>query len=90
VKTVELTDATGTLAEYSTAGDRDPLVVVRRGKPIAALIALPDDVDLESLSLSTNPEFLALLERSRDSLKRDGGLTNTEMRRRVENMNRDQ
>lgn len=87
MNTVELNDATGTLAEYSTARGRNPLVVLRHGKPIAALIALPDDVDLESLSLSTNPEFLALLERSRESLKREGGINSTEMRRRVEAMN---
>jgi antitoxin (DNA-binding transcriptional repressor) of toxin-antitoxin stability system len=76
VKTLELTEATGTLAEYSTASGRDPLVVVRHGKPIAALIALPDDVDL------------ALLERSRESIRREGGISSAEMRRRVEEMNR--
>jgi len=76
------------LAEYADAAAEDPIVLTRRGKPIAAVIPLRGDLDLESLSLSTNPDFMAILQRSRDSLRRHGGIGSEEMRRRVEEMNR--
>jgi prevent-host-death family protein len=88
VKTVDVGAATATLAEYADAAAEDPIVLTRRGKPIAAVIPLRGDLDLESLSLSTNPDFMAILQRSRDSLRRHGGIGSEEMRRRVEEMNR--
>jgi hypothetical protein len=88
VKTVEISRATGTLAEYSERTAGDPLIVTRKGKPIAALFSLPEGVDMESLSLATNPDFIALLERSRESLRQQGGISSEEMRRRVGTMNK--
>ena len=40
-------------------------------------------VDLEPISLITNPRFIELIEGTRASLARDGGITSEEMRRRV-------
>lgn len=40
-------------------------------------------MDRETLSLSTNPDFIALLERSRARMKLEGGLTTDEVRRRL-------
>lgn len=37
--------------------------------------------DLESLPLSTNRDFLAIIERSRSRLKKEGGISSGEMRR---------
>jgi len=39
--------------------------------------------DLETVTLSTNPQFLALIERSRVRQKSEGGISSTEMRRRL-------
>jgi prevent-host-death family protein len=90
MKTIDVTKAKATLGEYADSAVKDPLVLTRHGKPIAALIALTGNVDLESLSLSTNPDFIAILQRSRESLRRQGGLSSEEMRRRVEEMNRNE
>lgn len=84
MKTLDVAKATGTLAEYMEQVERGYLVLTRKGKPIAALVSLPEDTDLESLSLSTNPEFMAILEKSRESLRRNGGVSSEAMRRRFE------
>ena len=39
--------------------------------------------DAEAISLSTNPRFLAIIERSRLRQKREGGISSEEMRRRL-------
>ena len=81
MKTVEIEKASNTLAQYARTVN-EPLVVTRNGKPLAALVPI-EEVDLESLSLGTNPEFLALLEHSRRRLRRHGGIPAAKMRKRL-------
>jgi antitoxin (DNA-binding transcriptional repressor) of toxin-antitoxin stability system len=50
------------------------------GRPVAALVAI-ENTDAETASLSTNPQFLALIERSRRRV--EGGVSSAEMRRRL-------
>ena len=53
------------------------------GKPIAALVPV-EGVDLETLAVGTNPDFLDLIERSRRRQLAEGGRTLEEVRRRLE------
>ena len=39
--------------------------------------------DLEDVALSTNPKFIALIERSRARQKAEGSISSDEMRRRL-------
>jgi len=82
MKTIEISSATATLAEYVTDIANEPVVVTSNGKPIAALLAI-DDVDLETISLRDNPEFLSIMAQSRARLKAEGGISSQEMRRRL-------
>jgi hypothetical protein len=40
------------------------------------------NADDETVSLSTNRKFLAIIERSRSRTKKDGGISSKELRRR--------
>jgi antitoxin (DNA-binding transcriptional repressor) of toxin-antitoxin stability system len=82
MKTLELSEATRPLAEYTKDVEKEPLVLTVDGDPIAALVAV-EKADLETLSLSTNPQFLALIERSRARQRAEGGISSEEMRRRL-------
>ena len=82
MKTIEISSATATLAEYATDIASEPVIVTSNGKPIAALLAI-DDVDLETISLRDNPEFLSIMAQSRARLKAEGGISSQEMRRRL-------
>jgi hypothetical protein len=53
-----------------------------RGKPVAALVSL-ENADMETVSLSTNAQFMALIERSRAHQTEQGGVSAEEMRRRL-------
>ena len=44
---------------------------------------LASEPTLETISLSTNPRFIEIIEKSRASLARDGGISSEEMRRRL-------
>lgn len=91
-RTVELAEATLSLAEYVEHIDDDVLIVMRDGHPIAAMVALPNadaemvalpNADAETVALSHNPHFRAIIERSRARQTHEGGITSAEMRRRL-------
>ena len=50
------------------------MVVTRRGQPVAVVVAV-EGLDLETLSLSTSADFIALIEKSRASYRANGGLS---------------
>ena len=82
MKTVDVTKATASLAAYASRASKEPVVVTRGGKPLAVLVVIKN-ADLETAALSTNPKFVALIERSRARLKSAGGLSSHEVRRRL-------
>jgi antitoxin (DNA-binding transcriptional repressor) of toxin-antitoxin stability system len=82
MKTLEVAQATASLAEYARDVKAEPVILTVDGKPVAALVAI-ENADAETTALSTNPEFLALIERSRTHQASKGGISGTEMRRRL-------
>jgi len=82
MKKIELAKASAPLSEYAVEAEKDPIVVLRRGKPMAAVIPLRN-TDEETVALSTNKNFLKIIEKSRAKLKKHGGLSPKELRRRL-------
>lgn len=83
MKIIDMTDATGALAEYAQQVSDEPVIVTSGGKPVAALVPI-ENTDLETASLSTNAEFLSIIERSRTRHRAEGGISSEEIRRRME------
>jgi antitoxin (DNA-binding transcriptional repressor) of toxin-antitoxin stability system len=82
MKKVRLNEATSPLSYYVRKARQEPLIVTENGKVIAALVPV-GGMDFESLSVSTNPEFIDLIERSRRRLQEEGGMTSDEVRRKL-------
>ncbi|MEK7409648.1 MAG: hypothetical protein AAB225_31690 [Acidobacteriota bacterium] len=82
MKTVEMDKATMSLADCARAAGQELLVVTDHGKPVAALVAL-ENTDLETASLSSNPRFIELIERSRSRMRQQGGISSAEVRRQL-------
>ncbi len=82
MKTLELKKATKTLANYAKSVDREAVLVLRNGKPMAVLSSARG-MDAESISLANNPRFLAVIEKSRARHKAEGGISTEEVRRRL-------
>jgi antitoxin (DNA-binding transcriptional repressor) of toxin-antitoxin stability system len=82
MKTIEIGEATRSLADYIHGVQSEPLVITDQGLPTAVILPLTN-TDLETVALATNPDFIALIERSRARAKQEGGLSPAEMRRRV-------
>lgn len=82
MKMLEMTKATAPLAEYARDVNKEPVILTADGKPVAALVSI-ENADLETVTLSTHPQFIALIERSRARQKTEGGISSAEMRRRL-------
>jgi antitoxin (DNA-binding transcriptional repressor) of toxin-antitoxin stability system len=70
------------LRDYAEHVPGGALVVTDHGQPVAALVPV-QNADAETVSLCTNDQFVALIERSRRRHKREGGISPAEMRRRL-------
>ncbi len=80
MKTIDLNDATEPLAEYVKRMEGEPITIMHKGVALAILAPAGND-DYESVQMSTNPKFIALLERSRQSLREEGGIPAEEVRK---------
>ncbi len=73
MRTVEIRQATASLADYARDVGTDPVIVTRGGRPLAALVPL-DQAAWEDFVVSQSPQFLALIARSRAGYAKDGGI----------------
>jgi antitoxin (DNA-binding transcriptional repressor) of toxin-antitoxin stability system len=78
----ELKKASEPLSKYAQKARKDPIIVVKKGKPFAAVVPIRN-ADEETVSLSTNRKFLAIIERSRSRTKKEGAISSKELRRRL-------
>jgi antitoxin (DNA-binding transcriptional repressor) of toxin-antitoxin stability system len=81
MRTVEISEAADSLTEYGRGKRGETWVLMRRGRPVAAVVPL-DNEDYFSMRLANDPRFIALIERSRASYKATGGISLAEMRRK--------
>jgi prevent-host-death family protein len=84
MRIVPLADVKARLSAYIEECETEgPVVITRRGRVVAVLLAPRDDDDLEGLMLARSPRFQALLDKSRQSIKAGKGLLKEEFWRVV-------
>lgn len=82
MKTIEISEASKPLSDYAKELDEEIIVLTSNKKPIAALVSLKN-VDRESLALSTNPEFMEIIEAAREEFRSGKKLSFEEIKREV-------
>ena len=81
MKAIDIADAAASLAEYARCNRRQTLVVMRGGRPIAALMPISTPADIESFKVNDSPTFQALIAESRRVNPPGTGLTTEQVRR---------
>ncbi|HEY1372220.1 MAG TPA: hypothetical protein VGH50_07100 [Candidatus Binatia bacterium] len=79
---VNFKQATEPLSKYALKARKGAVVVMKSGKPFAAVVSMRN-ADEETLALSLDRKFLAIIERSRARIKKEGRISASEMRRRL-------
>ncbi len=80
--TTEISTASRPLSAYADELGKDVIVLTSNDEPIAAIVSLKN-VDRESLALSLNPEFMAIIEQARAECRAGKTLSLEEMKRAV-------
>jgi prevent-host-death family protein len=60
-------------AEYLKASERGPVVVTRKGKPVAVLLRTESEEDLERLLMGHSPKLQTILEAARKRFREGAG-----------------
>ncbi|MBX2998630.1 MAG: type II toxin-antitoxin system Phd/YefM family antitoxin [Caldilineaceae bacterium] len=84
MKIAPLAEVKDRFSAYIDESQESPIIVTRNGRPVAMLIAIKDEDDLDSLLLAHDQRFLRLLEEARQRVRATGGLSLAEMRQQVE------
>jgi antitoxin (DNA-binding transcriptional repressor) of toxin-antitoxin stability system len=82
MKTIKLASASRSLAEYAKELDDQIVIITERNKPVAAVVPLKN-VDRESLALSSHPEFMEIITKSRRQFAAGKTLSLEEMKKAV-------
>src|SRR5215813_10655785 len=74
MKIVSVADVKARLSAYLKESQEGPVILTRNGKPVAVLLAVTDEDELERLVLAHSPKFQAILGRSRRQIEKTGGI----------------
>lgn len=85
MKTIDIEKALKPLSEYAKEIDNEILVLTSNEKPVAAMVSLKN-VDMESLSLSTNHDFMEIISKSRKDFKLGKKLSLDKMKAELKKM----
>ncbi len=83
MKIAPLAEIKNKLSYYVNAARQSPVIITRNGKPVAAIITIEDEDDLDSLMLAHSPRFQKLLADADERVRRTGGLPLAEVKRRL-------
>ena len=84
MKTATLSQVETRLSAYIRAAQKSPVVITKRGKPVALLTGLNEDDDLDTLVLAHNPRFRQILGDARARVRRTGGIKSADFWKQVE------
>jgi prevent-host-death family protein len=68
---------------YLEASKEGPVVVTRNGKPVAVLLSIVDEEEIERLILAYSPKFQGLLDVARREIQEGKGLSHEEFWREM-------
>jgi prevent-host-death family protein len=69
---------------YLRSSREGPVVVTRHGRPVAVLLSIEDEEELERLVLAYTPKFQAILEAAREQIRETGGVRHEEFWQELE------
>ncbi len=79
MKIAPVADIKARFSAYLKASREGPVIVTRNGKPVAVLLAMDDEDELERLIIAYSPKFQHILREAREEIQGGKGLPHTEV-----------
>ena len=74
MKIVPVAEVKAQFSAYVKASAEGPVVVTRYGKPVAVLLSVEDEDELERLILAYTPRFREIMDAGRMQIRETGGV----------------
>jgi prevent-host-death family protein len=84
MKIASVADVKANLSAYIKASTEELVVITRNGKPVAVLLPMEDDDELERLALAYSRRFQAILHQAREQVRAGGGIPHDDFWRDIE------
>ena len=81
MKTIQMPKELQRFLKFAEASEQETLVFTDKRRPVAAFVSLRK-VDRESLALSTNPQFLRIIETARNEIREGRTISLEELERK--------
>jgi prevent-host-death family protein len=84
MKIASVAEVKAQFSAYLKESEHGPVIVTRNGRPVAALLAVRDEEELERLILANSARLRSILEKAREQIRAGEGLGHEEFWREVE------
>jgi prevent-host-death family protein len=84
MKIASVAELKSQLSNFLKAAEDGPVVVTRKGRPVAVIIGVQDEHEIERLLMAYSPQLNAILERSRQQFREGKWLSHEEFWSKVE------
>jgi prevent-host-death family protein len=69
---------------YVKESENGPIIVTKNGKPVAVLVGVTDEEEIERLIMGYSPKFQSILDRGRQQIKDDSGIPHEDFWKELE------
>ena len=84
MKIASVADIKAKFSSYLKDSQQGPVVVTKNGKPVAVLLSITDEDEIERLLLAHSPKFNSLLELAEQQIRAGKGIQHEDFWRDVE------
>lgn len=74
MKIAPVAEVKAQFSAYLKASTEGPVVVTRHGRPVAVLLSMEDEEELERLILTYTPKFRMILDAAREQIREGQGI----------------
>ncbi len=79
-----LADVKARFSAYIKKIQKEPVIVTKNGRPVAIMVGISDEDDLERIMLAVSPKFQAMLDEAERLIRETGGFSHDEVWAQVE------
>src|SRR5947208_12531459 len=74
MKIASVAEVKSQFSAFLKASERGPVVVTRNGRPVAVIVGVQDEDEIERLLMAYSPRLRAVLDKSRREIQEGGGI----------------
>ena len=87
MRIASIADIKARFSAYVKDSEEGPVIVTRNGKPVAVLVSLEDEDEIERMVLAYSPKFQGILQAARQQIREEGGIEHEDFWKKEEGNN---